>query len=207
MCASSFQPLPLKKLICSVSFVLFCILYFTRTQPQLNLGCWVTERRTVKGRERETKDEGERTRQVVGTAAASARGAFSAGTQLLSCHRGPAFHQNIPPLFAPLLKHKRGEQAWAGIIGSFLSASAMCKDSNNGRIGRGNDSKWDFHLLPSAKALLLSEHANVCPFPKWYCKAVTHRPWQKSTASFIPLCDGQFRLLCSSTSISTNNTH
>lgn len=54
---SPFLTLPLKKFICSVSFVFFCILYFTRTQPQLNLGCWLTERRMVKGRERETREQ------------------------------------------------------------------------------------------------------------------------------------------------------
>lgn len=146
MCA--FQPIYYPPVQEINLFCLFCILYFSRTQPQLNLGCWVTERRAVKGRERETKEEGERTRQVVGTAAASARGAFSAGTQLLFCHWGPAFHQNIPPLLAPLLKHKRGEQAWAGIIGSFLSASAMCKDSNNGRDREGKWFKVRFSPAP-----------------------------------------------------------
>lgn len=83
------------------------------------------------------RDEGERARQVVGTATALARRVFSAGTQLLGCHRGPAFHQNIPPLSSPSLNDKRGEQAWAGIIGSFLSASAMCEDRNNGRDREG----------------------------------------------------------------------
>lgn len=49
------SPFPLKKFICCVSLVFFCILYFTRTQ--LNLGCWVTERRLVKGKERETREK------------------------------------------------------------------------------------------------------------------------------------------------------
>lgn len=43
----------------------------------------------------------------------------------------------IFPLSSPSLNDKRGEQAWPGIIGSFLSASAMCEDRNNGKDREG----------------------------------------------------------------------
>lgn len=43
----------------------------------------------------------------------------------------------IFPFSSPSLNDKRGEQAWAGIIGSFLSASAIYEDSNNGRDWEG----------------------------------------------------------------------
>lgn len=72
-------------------------------KPRLLSHQTLSGERRRKRAEREGRDEGERARQVVGTATASARGLFSAGTQLLGCHRGPAFHQNIPPLF-PLFK-------------------------------------------------------------------------------------------------------
>lgn len=135
MCTSSLQPFPAQEihLLCLFSILLYSLFHKDSTEPGL-----LSPRAAFGERQRKgDKREGERTLQVVGTATASGHGAFSAGTQLLSCHRGPAFHQNIPPLFAPLLNHKRGEQAWTGIIGSFLSAPAMCKDSNNGRDREG----------------------------------------------------------------------
>ncbi len=41
-------------------------LYFMRPQPELNLDCWVTERLTVKGRERERREKGEMKEKELG---------------------------------------------------------------------------------------------------------------------------------------------
>lgn len=119
------------------------ILYFVRPQPELNLDCWVTERLTVKGREREQGVKRERWRRK-SSAGGGHRCGFSPRS-LFSWHttarlpQRPCFPSEYSPFSSPSLNDKRGEQAWAGIIGSFLSAPAMCEDSNN---GRDREEKW-----------------------------------------------------------------
>lgn len=75
------------------------------------------------------------------------RSLFSWHTTALLPQR-PCFPSEYSPSLCPSLNHKRGEQAWAGIIGSFLSASAMCKDSNNGRDREGKWFKVRFSPAP-----------------------------------------------------------
>lgn len=53
---------------------------------------------------------------------------------------------------SPSLNDKRGEQAWAGIIGSFLSAPAMCEDRNNGRDREGKRFKVRFSPAPFSRS-------------------------------------------------------
>lgn len=126
-------------------------LYFMRPQPELNLDCWVTERLTVKGREREQREKGEMKEKELGRWWAlpqlqpaepfqMAHNCSAATEALLSIR--------IFPFSSPSLNDKRGEQAWAGIIGSFLSASAMCEDSNNGRDREGKWFKVRFSPAP-----------------------------------------------------------
>lgn len=67
------------------------------------LSHWVLDgERQRKRAEGEGRDEGERTRQVVGTAAASTRGVFSAGTQLLRLPQRPCFPSEYSPSLPPL---------------------------------------------------------------------------------------------------------
>lgn len=204
--ACFFHPLftlPLQKLIFSLSFCtlpFIFLLYFMRPQSELNLGCWVTERLTVKGRERE-----QRWRRK-SSAGGGHRRSFSppspfswhttarAATEALLSIR-------IFPLSSPSLNDKRGEQAWAGIIGSFLSASAMCEDRNNGP-GPGGEmiqsEIFTCSLQPgpgSFQSMLMPVHLQSTTVS---CN--THKKMHRSF--FSSLCDGQFRLLCSRTSIS-----
>lgn len=80
----------------------------------------------MKGREREQREKGEMKEKELFSWHTTAKAATEA---LLSIR--------IFPLSSPSLNDKRGEQAWAGIIGSFLPASAMCEDRNNGRDREG----------------------------------------------------------------------
>lgn len=94
----------------------------------------------VKGREREQRERGEMKEKELGRWWAPPQLQPAEPFQLAhncSAATEALLSIRIFPFSSPSLNDKRGEQAWAGIIGSFLSASAMCEDSNNGRDWEG----------------------------------------------------------------------
>lgn len=138
MCASSFQPfyyLPTQEinlfcLLCILLYSLFLSLNWTWAAESQRGVQWKAE----KGRRRMKEKELGRwwaLRQLRPAEPFQLAHNCSPATEALLSIR------IFPLSLAPLLKHKRGEQAWAGIIGSFLSPSAMCKDNNNGRESGG----------------------------------------------------------------------
>lgn len=148
--------LPLSSFFFCHTLVFCCCL---RPLAELNPESADSRRLTVKGRERE---EGEKrlSRWWAPPRIFSLQTPFSGHKTARLPQRGPAFHQNITPSFPPSLNAKRREQAWAGIMGSFLS---LCRRGWKRQQWRQNDLKGAFSpallLLPSY--LCLSEDANA----------------------------------------------
>lgn len=141
--------LPSRSTNSSVLSLLYCSVFFISRGLSLNW-TWAADSQSGVRWKAEKGRRGSRRKNSAGGGHCNSfgpRSLFSWHTTAVLPQR-PCFPSEYSPSLCPSLNHKRGEQAWAGIIGSFLSASAMCKDSNNGRDREGKWFKVRFSPAP-----------------------------------------------------------